>query len=176
MKLQNEVRIALLALIPLRRRTFVALRIGRHLIKVGIAWVLDIPAADTKTKRPLDYPIWEELSPRIDLYLKRFRPRIPGANDHDGVWASDRGRPISGNTLYGMLVMRTKSAFGFSINPHRFRHAAATFWSIHDAPNVRGVKDLLGQATFDPTDTHYIMGQSRLAGRTVAKNVDRWRD
>ena len=157
---------ATLALIPLRRRTFVALRLGRHLIKTGDAWSLDIPASATKTKRALDYPIWEELSGRIETYLKRFRLRIPGADRHDGVWASNRGRPISGDTLYAMLVNRTKEAFGFAVNPHRFRHAAATFWSIHDPANVRGVKDLLGQVSFGTADTHYIM--TRVAGRRTS--------
>jgi len=46
--------IALLALIPLRRRTLAALRIGRHLVQVGDNWALDIPAEDTKTRRALD--------------------------------------------------------------------------------------------------------------------------
>jgi len=35
--------------------------------------------------------------------------------------------------------------------------------------NVRGVKDLLGHATFDTTGKHYIGAQSRLAGRALAK-------
>ena len=43
--------IALLALIPLRSRTLTALRIGQHLVKTGDSWALDIPAADTKTRR-----------------------------------------------------------------------------------------------------------------------------
>ena len=45
--------IALLALIPLRSRALVALRIGKQLVKTGDFWDLDIPAADTKTRRPL---------------------------------------------------------------------------------------------------------------------------
>ena len=53
--------IALLALIPMRSRTLVALRIGKQLVKTGDLWALDIPAKDTKTRRALDYPISEEL-------------------------------------------------------------------------------------------------------------------
>jgi hypothetical protein len=74
--------IALRALIPLRSRTVVAMRIGIHLVKTGDLWGLDIPAVDTKSQRPLDYPIPRELSARIDLYLERFRSRIPGAERH----------------------------------------------------------------------------------------------
>ena len=68
---------------------------------------------------------------------------------------------------------RTRKAFGFAVNLHRFRHAAATFWSIHDPVNVRGVKDLLGHTTFATTEQHYIMAQSRQAGRALARAVDR---
>jgi hypothetical protein len=38
---------------------------------------------------------------------------------------------------------------------------------------VRGIKDLLGHASFGATDEkHYIMAQSRLAGRVLARAVD----
>jgi integrase/recombinase XerD len=172
---RDGLMIALLTLIPLRLRTFVALRIGRHLVKSGDLWSLAIPAVDTKSRRPLDFPISQELSVRIERYFGCFRFRIPAADQHDGVWVSNRGRPISSNAVYAALVKRTKEAFGFAVNPHRFRHAAATFWSIHDPVNVRGVKDLLGQVSFGTTDSYYIMAHSRIAGRTVARIVDQLR-
>jgi integrase/recombinase XerD len=164
--------IALLALIPMRSRTLVALRIGKQLVKTGDLWALDIPAADTKTRRPLDYPISKELCLRIDLYLGRFRCRIPGAGTHAAPWASSKGRPMSAIGIYNAVRRRTKKAFGFAVNLHRFRHAAASFWSIRDPVNVRGAKDLLGQASFGITEKHYIMAQSRLAGRVLARTVD----
>jgi integrase len=164
--------IALLALVPLRSRTLIALRIGQHLVKTGDLWTLDIPAADTKTRRPLDYPISEELSTRINMYLEEFRCQIPGADRHTALWASNKGRPMAAVGLYKAVHKRTTASFGFGVNLHRFRHAAASFWSIQDPANVRGVKDLLGQASFGITEKHYIMGQSRLAGLTLAKAVD----
>ena len=163
--------IAFLALIPLRSRTLAALRIGRHLIKVGDLWELDIPASDTKTRRPLDYPISEALSARIDLYLERFRVRISGADKHTSLWSSNQSQPMCPHAIYAAVRRRTKKSFGFGVNLHRFRHAAASFWSSHDPVNVRGVKDLLGQASFATTEKHYIMAQSRLAGRALARAI-----
>jgi integrase/recombinase XerD len=168
--------IALLSLIPLRSRTLVALRIGKQVVKTGDLWALDIPAADTKTRRPLDYPISKELCTRIDLYLQRFRRHIPGAHKHTGLWASNKQRPMSGIAIYNAVRRRTKKAFGFAVNLHRFRHAAASFWSNRDPVNVRGVKDLLGQASFGITEKYYIMGQSRLAGRALAHAIDAARE
>jgi integrase len=60
---------------------------------------------------------------------------------------------------------------GLSVNLHQFRHAAATFWSIQDPANVRGAKDLLGHPSFGTTEKHYIMAQSRLAGRPLARAI-----
>ena len=34
--------------------------------------------------------------------------------------------------IYNAVRRRTKKAFGFAVNLHRFRHAAASFWSIRD--------------------------------------------
>jgi site-specific recombinase XerD len=148
-----------------------ALRIGQHLLKCGDLWVLDIPPEDTKTRQPLDYPIAEKLSERIDRYLANFRRVIPGASKHNGVWASNQGQPMDDSAIYNRVVQRTQEAFGFPVNLHQFRHAAATFWSIQDPANVRGAKDLLGHSSFGTTEKHYIMAQSRLAGRALARAI-----
>jgi integrase/recombinase XerD len=168
---RDGLMIALLALIPLRLRTLGALRIGKHLVQSGNLWALDIPAEDNKTKRPLEFPISAELSGRIDLYLNQFRCRILGAGTHDHLWASDQGRAMHDGTIYNMITRRTREALGFPVNPHRFRRAAATFWSSRDPANVRGVKDLLGHASFNTTEKHYIMAQSRVAGRALARVI-----
>jgi hypothetical protein len=91
---RDGLAIALAAVIAPRRRTLAAVRIGKQLKKVGKLWFRDIPAEDVKTKRPLDYPISPELSRRIDIYLNEIRPCTAGANTHDYLWASARGRPM----------------------------------------------------------------------------------
>ena len=159
---------------PLRRRTLAALRIGKHVVKTGQVWALEIPAEDTKTRRPLDYPVSPELSERIDVYLSNFRCRISGTDTHDGLWASDQGRRMDHGSIYAAVRKRTRKAFGFAVNLHRFRHAAATLWSIRDPSNVRGARDLLGQASFQTTERHYILAQSRLAGRALARAIGRY--
>jgi integrase/recombinase XerD len=170
-KYRDGLMIALLALIPLRRRTLAALRIGKHLVRSGDVWLLDIPAEDIKTKRPIEYPISAELSGRIDFYLNQIRPQIPGSGTHDYLWASSRGRPMGDRSIYNSVRRRTRKTLGFPVNLHRFRRAAATFWSTRDPANVRGVKDLLGHASFGTTEKYYIMSQSRIAGRALARVV-----
>jgi integrase len=174
MRYRDGLLIALLALLTLRRRTVTALRIGRQLFKSGDVWELDLPAEDLKAAHPLDYPVSPEVSLRIDTYVSRFRPHIPRASEHDGVWASNKGRPMDDGTIYDMVRRRTLAKFGVPISLHDFRHGAGTFWSIHDPVNVRGVKDLLGHSSFETTG-HYITAQSRLAGHALQRAINRAR-
>jgi integrase/recombinase XerD len=169
---RDGLMIALLSAIPMRRRTFAALRIGTQLVRSGKLWTLEVGAEHTKNRRELDFAISAQLSARIDLYLEKFRKHLPGADAHDGLWASNKSRAMDHGSIYGMVCRRTRKALGFSVNLHRFRHAAVTFWSIHDPRNVRGAKDLLGHASFATTEKHYIMAQSRMAGRALARIVD----
>jgi site-specific recombinase XerD len=136
-------------------------------------WALEIPPEDTKNKQALDFSISADMSRRIDVFLQEFRVHLPAADRHNGLWASNKRRPMSHSAIYDAVRRHTKRAFGFAVNLHRFRHAAGSFWSIQDPVNVRGVKDLMGHASFEKTtEKHYVMGQSRLAGRALAKALD----
>ena len=173
MEYRDGLLIALLALFIPRRRTVTAIRIGKQLIRTGELWALDIPPEDTKNDQALDFPISADMSRRIDTYLQEFRIRLPGADSHSGLWASNKRRPMSDSAIYDAVRRRTKKAFGFDVNLHRFRHAAGSLWSIHDPVNVRGVKDLMGHTSYDKTtEKYYVMGQSRLAGKALAKILD----
>jgi integrase/recombinase XerD len=173
MEYRDGLLIALLALFLPRRRTVTAIRIGKQLVRTGELWALEIPPEDTKNKQALDFSISADMSRRIDVYLQEFRVHLPAADRHKGLWASNKRRPMSHSAIYDAVRRRTKTAFGFALNLHRFRHAAGCFWSIRDPVNVRGVKDLMGHASFEKmTEKHYMMGQSRLAGRALAKALD----
>jgi integrase/recombinase XerD len=173
MEYRDGLLIALLALFILRRRTVTAIRIGKQLVRTGKLWALAVPPEDTKNEQALDFSISVDMSRRIDVYLKDFRVRLPGAHSHNGLWASNKRAPMSASAIYDAVRRRTKKAFGVGVNLHRFRHAAASFWSIQDPVNVRGVKDLAGHASYDQTtNKYYVMGQSRLAGRALAEAID----
>ena len=161
MQFRDGLLIALLSVFALRRRTVTALKSGVQLLRRGNLWTLEISPEDVKGKRALDFTLSLRLSERVDLYLQKFWPLLPGASRHDGLWPSNKGGPMSANVIYDKVCKRTETAFGFRVNPHRFRHAAGTLWSIADPENVRGVKDLLGHASFDKTtEAHYIHNQS----------------
>jgi integrase len=80
---------------------------------------------------------------------------------------------LSQRSMILSLIGSRSKARCYPVNLHRFRRAAATLWSVQDPANVRGVKDLLGHASFGTTEKHYIMAQTRLAGRVLAHAVER---
>ena len=99
----------------------------------------------------------------------------PGADKHDGLWASNKGRRMGQNLINETVRKRTRKAFGFPVNYTVSAMRAATHWSIQDPANVRGAKDLLGHSSFKTTEKHCIMAQSRLAGRALARAIGRYK-
>jgi integrase len=148
MQYRDGLLIALLSVLALRRRTVTALKSGGQLLRSGNLRTIEIPPEDVKGKRALDFTLSLRLSECVDLYLRKFRPRLPGAICHDGFWPSNKGGPMSANAIYDAVCKRTESAFGFRVNPHRFRHAAGTLWSY--ASNVFRIFDRRSSRTRKP--------------------------
>ena len=67
--------------------------------------------------------------------------------------------------IYLRVRQHTRDAFGVAINPHLFRHAAATTLAIADPENVRVAAPLLGHRTFTTTERHYQQAKSFEAHR-----------
>ncbi len=123
-----------------------------------------------KNNQPFECSILERVSKHIDFYLEQVRPRLMGTTKHDHLWTSSRG-PMGDRMIYKAVRRRTHKAFGFPVNLHRFRHAAPTFLSMRDPQNVQLSKDVLGD-TWKTTRKFYLMTQTRLAARELARIVD----
>ena len=163
--------IALLICRPIRRRSLAAMRLGRHLVKVGGRWHLVFRADETKTHRPYEAPLPDFLAPFLEHYLNVIRPRFPKAFDHDGVWASSKGCPLSESALYHRVAKRTQAAFGRPINLHLFRDIAVTEIAYLDPVNIGMAPDLLSHGDQRSVDRHYNQSSQIRAGRAFADAV-----
>ena len=74
---RDGLMIAMLAARPLRRSNFAHLRIGRHLIKLGNTWVLQVPSTDTKNHRSIETPLPSDLHDPLQTFLRTYRPDFP---------------------------------------------------------------------------------------------------
>jgi hypothetical protein len=71
---RDGLMIALLAVRPIRRRTFALTRIGKHLRQIGEEWRLVFDGSDTKSDQPFEMTVPEQIVPFLKRYLKRGAP------------------------------------------------------------------------------------------------------
>ncbi len=68
--------ITLLSYCPIRARTFIALELGRTIRKVGDSWWLTLKAEDTKTHKPDERMVPEDVAAMLEVYLASARPLL----------------------------------------------------------------------------------------------------
>ena len=147
--------IALFAADPLRLANDTALEIGRTLIKDGTTWSVDLPAEETKNRRPhlAVLPHWAASC--IDRYVHHYRPIFRNAETTSRLWLGRNGRPLDESSLYSVVRKRTYAALGKPINPHLFRSCLATSTAVHHGANMGLAMTVLGHQSSKVTTRHY---------------------
>jgi integrase/recombinase XerD len=139
---RDGLMIGLLASRQLRLRNFAGLILDRTLVQRGDGWWIQIPAAETKTKDPIEEPWPEMLVPHLQTYLADHRSGIAALRGssagaiREALWLSMYGPPMTDNGIYDRIVARTREGLGQPINPHLFRDCAATSVAIDDLPTL----------------------------------------
>jgi integrase len=152
--------VSLLAHRPFRTRNFATIRIGKELLLAGSRFVVGFDAVETKGRRALEAAIPEILLPYLRRYLDHYRPILLTLQNGkqppptDALWVSLWGRPLSPRSLANPINKRTRAAFGTSLPPHWFRHAAGTTIAIDASTNVADAQQVLGHA--DPGTTEAL--------------------
>jgi integrase len=172
---RDGLAIALLAACPLRRRSFVYLRIGHHLAQVGDVMTLQLGPADLKNPSQLAFPLPAGLVPRVIRYLQAYRPVLLDGGMTDRLWVNPFGRPMSLEGLAERVAARTRQHFGRPISMHLFRHAAATSMAIDDPHHVALIAALLGHARLATSERFYNMATSLDAARSYQAALERFR-
>jgi integrase len=70
----------------------------------------------------------------------------------------------------------TKERIGCAINPHAFRHAAATSIAFADPEHVQITKSILGHGSLASSERYYNLAQAFEAARRWDAHVQRLRD
>ena len=163
--------IALLALVPLRRRNLADLVLDHTLARHGAQWDIAFAESATKTRAAFETGLPEVLRAPLEAYLQTHRPvlaaragrwRRPVGN---ALWVSKDGSPMTEIALYDRIRARTKAAFGDAINPHLFRDAAATTMAVADPEHVRIAAPLLGHSSFGTTERYYRQSRAQMSHR-----------
>jgi integrase len=172
---RDGLLLALLSLWLIRRRSIAVLTVSRHLeFDAGGVNILLYPQ-DTKAKRAENFRVPGPLLPYLLHYLKEIRPRLLGCSNHDGLWASYRGRPLIAGRIYDIVRARVSAKFGKTMGLHDFRRAGATFIAM-DAPNQIGlIPGMLQHVSPDIGQRIYNLSRSVQASQRYAAHLARIR-
>jgi integrase len=173
---RDGLLVALLSCWPIRRRSISALTTSSHIEFVDGGLHILLHAADTKSKRSDSCKVPAELVPYFQRYLKDMRPPLLRGQHHDGLWASYRGRPLTGGRIYDIVRRETAKNFGKAMGLHDFRRAGATFLATVAPESVGLIPGILQHASPDVGEAHYNLARSVEASRRLAAHVVQTRD
>ena len=152
---RDALTIAVLTTVPIRLKNLANLRLDHSFNQNGGQFEISLPETETKTNRPYSGALPIELTPYIDFYLERVRPRLLGTKKAQHLWISYRHRPVNPHTLREDIKKLTRQLFGIAITPHLFRDIVATYLAIHEPHHVRSASANLGHAKLQTTEKHY---------------------
>lgn len=168
--------LGLLVMRPMRVQNIAGLVIGRTLERRGERWWLSFREGEMKGVEAFEAPWPDLLTPLLARYLKVHRPELlkcatrPKRNDSD-LWISRRGGRMTVGAVTFQVIDRTRAEFGEGINPHTFRHIAATTIASVTPDNVTDIASVLGHTSLDVSEKHYTKARTVLAGRAYQETI-----
>lgn len=164
---RDGLLISLWACRMLRVTNLSEISVGRHLLLKGDRHRLEFSAAEMKQRRPWGCSWPERLEGALAIYLADYRPLL-AARKPDGsaaLWLSQFGTAMPAASVAQIIKLRTKAAFGESISSHLMRHIAATGLAEAYADSSTDIAAVLGHASTETGEKHYILGRGSAAVR-----------
>lgn len=170
---RNGLMITLLAVCPIRLRSFSGLAIGKNLIKFGDTWHIKLSATETKERRPDERPLPVFLSPLLDEYLRAHRPvfRYKG---HE-LWCGRTKTALKINTVARIVTSTTNQLLGKPISPHLFRTCAASTAYQYAGNTPHLASALLSHRAPEVTEQHYNRARAITFSKRYGALIDRLR-
>lgn len=99
----------------------------------------------------------------VRRWIKSGRPGLIRPESGDFVFVGDRGRPLTRQTLAGIVKRRARlSGAASTTSPHTLRHSFATHL-VGNGADIRAVQEMLGHASIDTTQIYTAVDAGRLA-------------
>ena len=168
---RDGLMLATLIAVPLRRRSFTALEVGRHLVRHSDRFRLRLDARELKNAKPFDAELPRSLTPWLDRYLTEIRPALLGGASSPGLWISRDGTVMSCHSISRRIEKVTTRRFGRPLSMHLFRHCAATSVALDLPGHVRAVPALLGHQSPAPGERYYILAGANQAATAYQQGI-----
>jgi integrase/recombinase XerD len=157
---RDGLLLTLLVRNPLRMANLAGIAIGRQLQRRGDVWWLAFANAETKENRPINCLWPEDLVECLDRYISIHRKVLLASSRKplhqlEALWVSKQGTQMTTHAIAFQVNSRTEAEFGLPINPHSFRHIAATTIATADPDNATDIQCVLGHSSMKMSDKHY---------------------
>lgn len=172
---RNGTMVAMLALMPMRRRAFAHLEIGSSLIITDSRCIVALSGELTKNGRPWEAEVPAAIEPLLRRYIDEVRPwfMARGNERHALLWVKLRGTTFEINNFGNQIGDTTMQLTGVRVPPHFFRDAAATTLSRLSSDATKLIRPVLSHTSRGTAERHYIHTQTIDAGRDYALLIKR---
>ncbi|MGR3702786.1 MAG: tyrosine-type recombinase/integrase [Paracoccaceae bacterium] len=172
---RDGVMIALLALLPIRRRAFCELALGQSVHVTDEQIIISLSEDMTKTGVAWEAAVPDQVAPALRRYITDVRPALlaRGGARHDILWVGKRGEIMGQDYIGSRIGDVTLKLTGKRIPPHFFRDAAATTLARISPESARLIGPVLAHSGSRTAARHYIHAQTIEAGRDYAALVQR---
>lgn len=170
---RDGTMVALLALLPMRRRSFCELTLGQSVLITASEIVIALSEEMTKTGVPWEAPVPPQVAPLLRRYITEVRPALMGrgTQSHDRLWVGKKGEILQQDYVGQRIGDVTLLQTGKRVPPHFFRDAAATTLARVSPDSARLIRPVLAHSGFKTAERHYIHAQTIEAGRDYAALV-----
>ncbi|MGO4917104.1 tyrosine-type recombinase/integrase [Pseudogemmobacter sp. W21_MBD1_M6] len=175
---RDGIMIALLALLPIRRRSFCELTLGQSLHVSESEILLSLSEDMTKTGVPWEAAVPHQVEPILRRYIEETRPALlsRGDQNHDILWVGKKGEIIGQDYIGSRIGGLTLKLTGKRVPPHFFRDAAATTLARMSPESARLIRPVLAHSGFRTAERHYIHAQTIDAGRDYQMLIKRLKE
>ena len=111
---------------PLRQRNIREMKLGRNLIKTEDgSWLLTFLGKEMKNDKPYEISFPTSLVSLLEIYLKKYRPKLCNGLDNEYVFPNPNGGHIDPAVIQRIISKNTKEALGKHMTPHLIRDCVA---------------------------------------------------
>jgi integrase len=172
---RDGMMIALLALLPIRRRSFCELALGQSVHVTADEIIISLSEDMTKTGVSWEAAVPPQVEAGLRRYIADVRPALlarRGAH-HDILWVGKRGEIMGQDYIGSRIGDVTLKLTGKRVSPHLFRDAAATTLARISSESARLIRPVLAHSGSRTAERHYIHARTIEAGRDYASLITR---
>lgn len=175
---RHGMMVAFLDILPIRRRAFAALELGRSILRRENTLTIVLDKSLTKTGEHWEATVPKQVAEPLCRYLEETHPVLLAlaSRPRHRLWLDDEGEPFSGGGVTEHIGAVTTRLLGVRVTPHLFRDAAATTLAHISPDAARLTRAILGHTSYKTAEKHYNQARGVEVGRRHANLIEKLAD